>query len=684
MTPEQAIEQFHVHLDKVFRDASRASSASIEVKRIISLIIEDQNNASNEEKLPLYFYQFIFATQALYNSYAVLELSEMGDWIGWALSEDTNESHTKNLHTGRIFEFISSPPLRTWLGFVPVMVKFFGAFYYYARERTAMNNIAREFWPFATMVFEASMSLPAEDIFDDEAYLGSHLACWAAKEAPDLAKVFIPLVENITKKDNLSEKARSILFYSLTTIAGNFSSKTSYEWAIATLEKFNTILAEPHKLQLLSTIYAGDKNEDATALLSQIDLVQKIYKTKLDEITFFRDAAFRSGAIQPFVVKTLNAGEACLALQGLLLWHQLLTPGMNVSAEELYISIPFGEHGYLAILGKERIFIERDSQAALEQLLPASNEFLGVAKTLAYSDNSNVTIPTRIGIPKYGSSEDYELALTNGYCFTPFPFHSKPSCQLILDTECTPIQSIQLKFWGETWPISSSLSIPKPDRKPQRILIWCGGGSLTEELEAEVIKHVFESAGAKVDVVNFTEATQQRFLEAYQDHGYDIIWVASHGEFNHWSPKNVKMHIGNELSISLDDLWGKAPVLDKRRLTFLNICDGARFEERGLLPKIGMAPGIASADQATISHLWPVMGYPAAAFGAYLAFNLAVGQPFFDAYKIAMDSIRNSTPEIAEDLASKIGGDFELIRQLRGKEENYNLLEFYGSPAFYQ
>lgn len=124
--------------------------------------------------------------------------------------------------------------------------------------------------------------------------------------------------------------------------------------------------------------------------------------------------------------------------------------------------------------------------------------------------------------------------------------------------------------------------------------------------------------------------------------------------------------------------------MDKRRLAFLNICDGARFEERGFLPKIGIAPGLASADQATISHLWPVMGYPAAAFGAYLAFNLAAGNSYFDAYKMAMLAIRRSTLEIADDLASKTGREFDLIRQLRRKEEDYTPLEFYGSAAFYQ
>ncbi|WP_223481915.1 MULTISPECIES: CHAT domain-containing protein [unclassified Pseudomonas] len=685
MNLEQTLATLHAHLDKVFRDARLASSIShAEVRRIICLVIEQQNSTPIEYRLLPYYYQFIFATEALYTSYGEFELTEMGDWIGWALSEDTKDSHTKNLNVGRVADFYSSAVVRNWPGFVPVMVKFFGAFYYYARERTAMNNIARELWPSAVKTFKDAINLPAEHIYLEEAYLGSHMACWAAKEAPDLAKTFVPYLESVAEKNTLPNVVRALFYYSLSTTASDFSSKTSNEWAAKALADFNEVLAEPHKLQLLATIYAGNKDGDPSALLRQIDLVQSACKSNLDGITFFRDAAMRSGSIQPFIVKSLNAGETHVTLQGLLLWHQLLTTSSNIIAQDLYISIPFGEHGYLAALGDEKTFIERNSQTALEQLIHSSNKFLGVAKTVAYSDNSGLTIPDRIGVPKYGDSTEYEKALTSGYCFSPYPFNSKPLCQLVLDTECTPLQAIQLKTWGETWPITSSLSIPKPDRKPQNILIWCGGGSLTEELETEVIKHIFECAGATVNLVYFTEATQQNFLEAYQDPQYDVIWVASHGDFDHWSPKHVTMHIGDNLSVSLEDLWEKAPVMDERRLAFLNICDGARFEERGYLPKIGIAPGLASADQATISHLWPVMGYPAAAFGAYLAYNLAAGIPYFESYKAATLSIRKSTLEIAEDLTSKIGGEFDLIRQLRGKDENYAPLEFYGSAAFYQ
>ena len=84
-------------------------------------------------------------------------------------------------------------------------MKFFSAFYYYARERTAMNNIARELWPFAASTFADTMNLPAEYIYIDEANLGSQMACWAAKEAPDLAKTFVPYLESVAGKNTLPD-----------------------------------------------------------------------------------------------------------------------------------------------------------------------------------------------------------------------------------------------------------------------------------------------------------------------------------------------------------------------------------------------------------------------------------------------------------------------------------------------
>jgi hypothetical protein len=682
---EQALKHSHHFLNSVFHDARLAVSISYdEAQRLVFQLIEHQQNMPADLRLMPCFAQFIFATEALYKAYENHELTEMGDWIGWAFSEDLVESHTKELHIGRIVDFYSSPTLISWPGFMPTMVKFFGAFYFYARERTAMNNIARDLWVSATLSFETIMKMPAHHIDPPEVFLGLNLACWAAKEAPELAKVFVPQLESTAENDSLPNQFRALLYSGLSTSAGFYSSKTSSEWAQKALVECDDSLRDADKMQLLSTVYAGTEGGDPSTLLSQIDLVQRHLKSQLEEIAFFRDAAIRSGAIQPFIVKTVNASDTELTLQGLRLWYQLPSDEFSITAKQLYLSIPFGEHGYSSVVGSEKIFIERDSQAFLEDLVHASNKFLGVAKSIAYADNSGLRIPDRIGIPMYGDSTDYESAMKKGYCPSPYLFNSEPLYQLILDNECNPVQATQLKEWGKTWPIASSLSIPKPDRKPKNVLIWCGGGSLTEGLEAEAIKQIFERAGATVEVVSYEETAQRDFTTAYEDDCYDVIWVASHGTYDHWSPKKVTMHVAESKSVSLADLWNKAPIREERRLLFLNICDGARFEERGYLPKIGLAPGLACADQATISHLWPVLGYPAAAFGAYLAYYIAEGTSFFDAYKLAMLSVRKTTYTIAEDLTSKIGDGFELIQQLRRKEEDYSSIEFYGSAAFYQ
>lgn len=109
MKLEQSLAILHDHLDKVFHDARLASSISqAEAQELIGLVIDQQNSVPVENRLLPHYYQFIFATEALYTSYKEFELTEMGNWIGLALSEDIKDSHTKNLNVGRVTDFYSS------------------------------------------------------------------------------------------------------------------------------------------------------------------------------------------------------------------------------------------------------------------------------------------------------------------------------------------------------------------------------------------------------------------------------------------------------------------------------------------------------------------------------------------------------------------------------------------------
>jgi len=210
-------------------------------------------------------------------------------------------------------------------------------------------------------------------------------------------------------------------------------------------------------------------------------------------------------------------------------------------------------------------------------------------------------------------------------------------------------------------------------------------GSMTEAMEIEVLRNAFESRGVVVDAFAPESCTVETFLSTYEHSKYDVVWVVSHGEFDHWSPSRVKLQIARDrTAVSLEDLHRKAPESDSRRLLVLNVCDGARFEEIGMIPKIGLAPGLAGPAQATVSHLWPVMGFPSAAFGAYLAHHLANGSPYFEAYKRTLSSVRKHATAIAAELEDLYGARFELMERLSMRDEDFSPIEFSGSAAFFQ
>ena len=100
--------------------------------------------------------------------------------------------------------------------------------------------------------------------------------------------------------------------------------------------------------------------------------------------------------------------------------------------------------------------------------------------------------------------------------------------------------------------------------------------------------------------------------------------------------------------------------------------------------RVGLAAGLADSRQATISHLWPVMEFPSAAFGACLAMGLAGRLSFFDAYVQAMKQLRGGPQEIARALDQACGEQLELSRALVNRTDDMGSLQIWGSAVFYQ
>lgn len=638
-----------------------------------------------------YFEQFVIGSVMLHRAFIAGEISEMGDWIQWSLTDVPTDGFIHQMHVGRVDTFYQNSVISRWPQFHKIMVSYFSAMYEYARRRTAIPDVCVFLLPYALKSFFAAMEQAPQFITREDIQLGAFILTWMAKERPQKAPEMARQFEVFAKAARLAKRQRYVFALILSTAAGAFSTCGSYYWADHALKRLNAHATDMERVQLKATIMRTDEHgqADAEALLVLMETARSQRSQDQTHICIARQAAFTTAQVQPFFVRALAMGRADLILRGLQTWYRQGSIDDSPNSDHLLISLPFGEKSSSYLCGGQLIEHVRETQEPLLALSRSMNFFLQTYVTVAGADNSDLNVPDRPGYP-LELQEGLTEALINAYCPTGIEIPGEPTAQLILPTEGHPIQSTQLMTWGRTWPISSSLSRPRKDRQVRKALLWGGGDALSAGMELDMVEHALSEAGVQVIRPDPQWYTRELFFEFYRDAEFDVLWVASHGEFDHWRPHEVQLELAHDLPrVRLDDLWGIAPETEARRLLFLNVCDGARFADPGLLPRIGLAPGLAAGCQATISHLWPVRPYPSAAFGALLGHSISQGLNFFEAYMSALQGLRKPAQNLAIDLERMYGRRadghrFELIERLERQESDFSRIEIWGSAAFFQ
>lgn len=679
------VPEVHDYLnDLIERCAAQVESRQAMLDLVREVVVE-QARFQPQDRLPFLFGQFVVATAAISEALEAGDLSACGDWIGWSLSPTIDLGHEVTMEIQRLRVFWSSDVLAAWPGFGPTLITYFDAFYYYARLRSAMRHEAIGMWPVAIQVVSAVMARAPRHIQASDVALGCSMLAWAAIQARPWARRLTARVETWVDDPALSAETRAACCVTLATRAGRFSNQPQVHWAHKALHEFGAHLVGTHRVLMLTTVFDPDSEQHIDAILAAMDEHQGPLRQALSPMAFMIEAGNKADITLAFVSRCMNAGRADVAVRGIARWYQGPTGNEAVDPESVLLTSPFSELGYIAACHRWSQQLERDSQALLVRQTQEANAFLGAALTVAHADNSNLRLPERPGVPAMAGGQEWFATLAEIYCPASPLQDAAPSSQLTLLAMAHPVQAIQQASWGVTWPITASLSAPAADRPPHTVALWSGGGSMTEAMEVDMVRAAFEAAGGTVEVFDPANGNREAFLAAYQDPRFDVFWVASHGEFDHWSPRHVQLQVAaDRTTVTLEDLLGRAPAHEGRRLLVLNVCDGARFDETGMVPRIGLAPGLATSRQATISHLWPVEGFPSAAFGAYLACFLAAGTPFFEAYVQALVALRNTGSSIADGLQALFGGNFELLDRLRARNEDYRPLKFSGSPAFFQ
>jgi hypothetical protein len=675
----------HLLFSTVFREANMATGRA-QLRDLAASVAARARECEpdSEEQVVYQFAQFLVGFVGMEHAMLRHELNEVGDWVGWSLTVDIVEGPEQALEVGRFARFLD-PITTTWPPFVNIYITWFDHFFYYARARSAMSNIAMFALPIVLPFFQMVWRTGVTSTI---AKAVANVLAWSVQEHPEAAPDLVVMLETVAGNAAADGRARLIAAMTLGGRPGAVSAAGRQHWRTVALNDLSQWHQAHERLQLLVDEFGVHDDESLfREILQEIDAHQ-VWMNAYDPA----DIEVQRGleAHSTFVQVALHA---CLAREQseritALLAHWYLIPDSEaVESGTLLIQAPFFDRGPVMLLDGQSQHTPGDPQGQLVTLTDASNRFLGTFNSVAGNSADAPYQPDRPGVIDDTWGPAFEELLTQVYVPGPVMLEGRAfSRQLVIPSKAHPVQAVQLRTSGQSAPIAASFRRPHADRAVRRVALWSGAGSLTEEIERSTVAAIFRAAGVEVEVVAPHEASIERFLDLYQSPNFDVVWLMSHGVFNHYMPKSATVMVdSNEAQIGISDLLARAPTSGERRLLVLNVCDGGRFEEVGVLPRVGLAPAVASSAQATISHLWPIQPLAAAAFGALLAHHLARSLSYYDAFSQTLLTLHAGVGRIVQILrALGVGETDSLIQRIENATLDFENLAYSGSGAFYE
>lgn len=125
----------HSFFDKKFLESRAIPTNNKKLLREnIALYISERKSFSNDTALSHKFGQFISCSVILDQIYTEPDLTEIGNWLNWAISDSAEVSYIHQFDLTTFYNFIDSDIIASWNGYTPTMVMYFSLLYYYARE----------------------------------------------------------------------------------------------------------------------------------------------------------------------------------------------------------------------------------------------------------------------------------------------------------------------------------------------------------------------------------------------------------------------------------------------------------------------------------------------------------------------------------------------------------------------
>jgi hypothetical protein len=610
------------------------------------------------------------------------------DWIIHSLCDVVPYGPEEEIQNLRLADFIKHA---TDLGTDPVgvVLDWLSGFFYYSRRRSAFRENGHLLFNLAGGLASTSLATPN---YREAVGCALNALNWCVfnprpeEETRELAR----LLEGLHSSPAFPKEERKRIGILFSTMAGRFSSAEPREWAERTLTEHREVLVGHEEVQLLVSCCA--KVEEAERRREEVlDGLRRLSAS-------FRamnpsGAALRYGLERLFdilgpLVFCLMEGARCdYLLEVLSEWYQVPNPRGRTG---LFVCLSTYGHGILYGFEGNLVVERRDPDPSLRAVTEAANRFLGTYVTLSHDPELPATAPERPGVPAESHGMEFEPRLVDHYALDRLkprlePMLAESKLLMSIPGQPHPLQALLLKATGRTLPLAGSLQEPQPDRPLRRVLIW-PGGVFTEQFEVDAVCERFDHHGVAAEVVDQAQLTLDRFRTAYASPDFDAIWITSHGFFNHWDPHTAYLQLNRDgdQRMLLEELVDTPFSGSGRRLLVLNVCDGGTAATLGGALGIGIAPMVASSNQAVISHMWPVDQRISPAFGALLAVGLTREHGYFAAFEFALGSLLRGREAVLAELRANLSPGSELVDRVERRSIDSENIMFWGSPVFYE
>lgn len=606
------------------------------------------------------------------------ELGLIYDWIANGLDEHVGHEVQRELHAERLQAFIDSEVPWIAANRGNTITQWATAFYYFCRRRAAFFELAVIVLP---VTLHAMDELPPMD--DRVLDARGMIACWAVAYDHPASDTLVRMLQAIFDAPGVSLRARVNIAILFSTLVGLRTDRSPRVWAEWALEHGRGLLRSHQPFQLMWPLV--ETVDDWERLRPQVFAAAEAYASDfrpLSPLARAQATDLRSGLLNPAFIALHRLGRAddfCALLQR---WYDV-PGGQRLSGDVLFIS-PNHFRG-TAVLGARSQLIPRSEEGALSSLVQATNQALGLTLTIE-GDADQPAIAGRLAQPDYGEGHRFEALLRETYQFDLIDNEIMRGARAMaaFPGYPHPIQALMLSMAaGIAFPITSSLQKPEPDRPIRKALLWDTEGDLYSTFEIDAVEELFGAAGIECVRIRGSNRTVEEFLAEYSNPAYDIIWIAGHGQIDYWHDGSSRLVLGNENTIGIEQLLALTPVVDGRRLLLLNICDGGASAVNGGIHRLGLAPMLAQAQQATISHFWPVSPLVAGAFGVRVAAELAQAHGYFPSFTAGLNGIRKPLEEVVREMRAQVPNQ-QIVQRLENSQISFTNILHWGSPCFFE